>query len=71
MTILDEAIKTQRDSQQYLDDLGGNFKDRNRGKTVVVFPYLKRHEVVDNPAKLNEITSRPEYQKAVSFVFNL
>ncbi len=71
MTILDDAQKIQDDAKSYLNNLGENFLQENKGKTVVVFPYLKEHAVVDNPVKVNEITSLPKYQKEISFVFNL
>ena len=71
MTIVDDANKIQADALAYLDTLGVNFKIENRGKTVVVFPYLKEHRVVDDALKVNEVTNIEKYQKAISFVFNL
>ena len=71
MTMFEEMQKTQQAAEKYLKGLGNKFKKDNAGKSVVVFPYIKRHEVVDDPVKATEITARPEYQKETSFLFNL
>lgn len=71
MTMFDEIQKVQKDAQEYLDSLGPKFKQKNSGKSVVVFPYLKEHVVVDDPMKARDITSQPKYQKETSYLFNL
>lgn len=69
--MFEEMQKTKEVAEKYLHGLGKKFKTENAGKSVVVFPYLKQHEVVDDPVKATEITSQPKYQKEASFLFNL
>lgn len=71
MTMFDEIQKTKNVSEKYLEKLGAKFKKENVGKTVIIFPYIKEHVVVDDPIKANDITSQSKYQKEVSFMVNL
>jgi len=69
--MFEEIQKTKDASEKYLEKLGLKFKSDNAGKSVVVFPYINQHEVVDDPVAATKVTSQPKYQKKISFLFNL
>lgn len=71
MSIVEEAEKIEAEAKQYLTSLGEEFFQKNKGKTVVVFPHLKQHQVFENAIEANKITSSEKYGREVSFVFNL
>jgi len=71
MSILEEAEKIEAEAKQYLDSLREDFLQSNRGKTIVVFPRLRQHQVVENAVDANTLTSSEKYRRESSFVFNL
>lgn len=70
MTILDDAQKIQNDAKIFLDSLGKEFQEMNKGKTVIVFPYLKDYVSHENPLEAEKL-STTKHDREISYTFKL